>query len=570
MEGCEMKKIKFIALVMSVCLITGLFACVAAQTADEPDTDNTAETDTTDTTDKPDEVKEIEEVTEPEKDYKTMSMPGNFTVTGHTIYTPGGAQFVAKGTNVNGPGGFFTRDTLQDIELICDAWKFNTVRLITSPGSLWQRFANKDLEAIVNAFTEKGVVVMIERHEYSGVYPDENQYDNSHLLGYTDFIRYSLEDFTAQWVEWALMFKDNPYVWFNIMNEPAGNTDPSNVTRLPGMDLTAEESANMWFDTHDYIIKAIREAGAENIIVLDEHWWGQGGYNQSDPDGYGSAILNKGPMLNTMYENLVYSLHPYGWTDYNRMLSFVTDCHERGLALVIGEYGARVGDVNTHNSAQFMFDVAIPYGVGRIHWAWSEDNFHLTDENPGGGFLIDITDGVNKPTNLTWLGSLIWDDNRGLATSPTPDHNFAGVKNGDFENGFSGWQNTGTPRPLIVEERGSHNNSACACLVKEGGGYTSTRLSANLIRPGMTYKFSAWGKSSPGITEDLAAVTLAYRTESGGEETEQVIFFGEAEWTYKEIIFTMPDYIHSVRIMVSRPDGTDFFFDDVELTVVTN
>jgi mannan endo-1,4-beta-mannosidase len=487
---------------------------------------------------------------------ENVNANGNFNVVGHIIYAPDGTPFVPKGTNVNGPRGFFTRDTLQDVEMLCDVWQFNTVRLISTFGMLWQRSANADMEGIVKAFTDRGVVVMIMTCDYGGTYPD----DEDHWNDIGNFVQYNFTTYTYKWVELAETFKDNPYVWFNVMTEPAGGDWKG----------TNEDSCELWYSLSKHLIEAIRATGSENIIVLDEHWWGQGAYDSNNPDGYGSAVLHEGVRLNQEFDNLIYSLHPYGWTEHGYMLSYVKDCHERGLSLVMGEYGAGVGDSRTHRSAQSMFDVAIPYGVGRIHWAWGDDRYHLTATESGGGYEADITDGVNKPTNLTWLGSLIWDDNRGLATSPTPDHEFTAISNGDFKNGLSGWQNTGTPRPLIIDEEGSHNNSACACLVKEGGGYTSTRLNSGLIRFGKEYKFSAWGKSSPGITEDLAAVTLAYRTESGGEETEQVIFFGEAEWTYKEIIFTMPDYVHSARIMVSRPDGTDFFFGDIELAIVIN
>jgi len=210
------------------------------------------------------------------------------------------------------------------------------------------------------------------------------------------------------------------------MNEPAGNSNTAAIP--PGMNLTHEESANMWYDTHNHIIKAIRDAGAENIIVLDEHFWGQGGYNSGEPDGPGSAMLSKGPLLNSIYENLVYSFHPYNWQSYEYILSLIKDCHERGLAVIVGEYGAVPGDVVSHNATRSLFDAAIPNGAGRIHWAWSADRYHLTQTGEGGGYLIDITDGINKPTNLTWLGGLIWDDNRGALTFPTPDHPYSGIK----------------------------------------------------------------------------------------------------------------------------------------------
>jgi mannan endo-1,4-beta-mannosidase len=536
-----MKTKRCIAIVIAIFLLislTGLYSCTEKQPDDEQSSsDNITEPPATDNTS--------------DKNFTAVS---NFNVVGHVIYADG-EPFIAKGTNVNGPHSFFTRNTLQDVKLICDVWQFNTVRVISSFGLMWQQWANTDMDAIVKAFTDKGVVVMIMTCDYGGDYPtDEDRWNDIR-----DNVKYSLAAYTEKWVELAETYKDNPYVWFNVLTEPGGGDWQGPL----------EDSCELWYNTSKHLIEAIRATGSKNIIVLDEHWWGQGQYSPADPDGYGSAVLNKGPMLNQEFDNIVYSLHPYLWTEYSYMLSYVKDCHERGLALVMGEYGAGKGDARTHRSTQSMFDVAIPYGVGRIFWAWSDDVYFLTETMEGGGYVVDIKDGVTKPTNLTWFGSLVWDDNRGLVTSPTPDHEFSGIKNGDFEDGLTGWQNTGNPRPLTIEEGGSYNGSDCARLSQGSGGDTVLRLDTGSIRHGMEYKFSAWAKSGTKITEDLTAVIFAYRTESGGEETEHTLFFGEDEWTYKETVFTLPMQLYSARVIVSRPGDIDFFFDDIELFVVT-
>jgi hypothetical protein len=174
------------------------------------------------------------------------------------------------------------------------------------------------------------------------------------------------------------------------------------------------------------VIEAIRSTGAQNIIVLDEHVWGQSAYDMTDPDGFGSAVLNKGPLLNTEFDNLLYSLHPYGWTDADRMLQYVLDCHERELALIYGEYGAAYNAMYTHHSTRHLYNAAIPNRIGRLYWSWSGDAFRVVDisKTPGAvegsGFEIDIKNGIDKPTNLTWFGELVWDDCHGVLTAPVP------------------------------------------------------------------------------------------------------------------------------------------------------
>jgi hypothetical protein len=183
----------------------------------------------------------------------------SFRVDGTKVVGPGNNEFLIKGVNVNGPGWCFQRDTLQDVELITNVWKFNAVRLCAATKWTWAANYNTDLDAQIKAFTEKRIVVMLELHDYTGIWPPLED-----TGGYTtpqgDVIR-PLRDLKAWWVDKANRFKDNPYVWFNVMNEP-GSDD-------------SEKSANLWFDVHDAVIEAIRATGAKNIIVLDDHGWGQ-------------------------------------------------------------------------------------------------------------------------------------------------------------------------------------------------------------------------------------------------------------------------------------------------------
>jgi hypothetical protein len=44
----------------------------------------------------------------------------------------------------------------------------------------------------------------------------------------------------------------------------------------------------------------------------------------------------------------------------------------------------------------------------------------MTEGENGRGYMIDKTDGT-MPSNLSWVGKLVWLDNRGLLKTPIPE-----------------------------------------------------------------------------------------------------------------------------------------------------
>jgi len=322
----------------------------------------------------------------------------HFTVKGTKIFDPAGDEYLIKGVNVNGPGWCFPRDTIQDAELITETWKFNTVRVCAAIGWDWCKDFNKELDPIINAFTKRKIVSILEVHDYTGIYPPQEDYK-----GDVKKVIPSIERFKEWWIDKANRFKDNPYVWFNIMNEPGAGC--------------SKESADNWLKIHSILIETIRSNGAENIIVLDEHDWGQGGGYTRGASSYDSAIIRMGKAINEKYQNIVFSLHVYDrWKDgKKRFDQYFDDAKERELCVILGEYG--VGrESEAHLSAvKDMLNSAIPKNIGRLYWAWDDKALPLTTDLYG--WSIDKKDG-EKPGNLTWVGEMIWLDNRGLLTVP--------------------------------------------------------------------------------------------------------------------------------------------------------
>lgn len=240
----------------------------------------------------------------------TPAATGRFYTQGAKIINPKGKVFVARGANMNGPAYHFRSDPIDNpgplgmssLDMIANCWKFNIVRVNTFASSML--LYPEDFDRIVKAFTERGIVVMIEPHDYTGRYPSPDVEMKMLAGGHRTL---------------AARYKDNPYVWFNVMNEPNAEKP--------------EQARDLWVETHRTLIRAIRETGADNIIVADAHGWGQ-----DNRGGSGSSILNWGGELqnfdNKAQPNIVFSLHVYElWNNADQAFAEVLrHCGGQGAA----------------------------------------------------------------------------------------------------------------------------------------------------------------------------------------------------------------------------------------------
>jgi mannan endo-1,4-beta-mannosidase len=319
-----------------------------------------------------------------------------FEVAGRRITAPSGAEFIPIGANV---GLWSESNSAGEVNRIKNAWRFNTVRVFLK---LKQGDANYPTDAMmdryVNAFTTDAngprVVVMFECHDHSGGF-------------YRDGVSPGFQELRDFWVRAASRYKDNPWVWFNIMNEPGG---------FKGVDP-------YWFTMHRDIIHAIRATGARNVIVIDGHGFasedGNGSTKASLIKDSTSAILSQGAELlaEDPLRRLVFSLHTYqDWSwDLAKMRNFVDRVHARNLAILIGEFaastGTSFGDIPVSRAAEYAVRVARERRIGALAWHYiSWDGNPLTTASWGGegGWNIDRTDG-QRPGNLTWFGEQLWD-----------------------------------------------------------------------------------------------------------------------------------------------------------------
>jgi mannan endo-1,4-beta-mannosidase len=321
----------------------------------------------------------------------SSSMPsgGSFSVQGQNIYDPNGNLFIPRGVNVNGQNWVWNRSTVNDAALIDDCWNFNLVRvnnfLFTGRVEWPQYTDNNDLDAIVQAYTSRGIVVMFEAHDETGWY-----YEGA-----------DLNSLVSWYTTLAQRYRNNPYVWFDVMNEPGYALDRTR-----------------WLGVHQAVVRAIRDtAGANNIIVAEGVYGGQdsGNWNSNYVLSSNSAILTLAPDLMSFggrtYSNIAFSIHTWDQWVYGtaKLGNFFNRVEGLNRAIVVGEYGV-LTTVNTEAATTAMFNTAPSRNIGRIVWHWDGHDYNDLTANTtwGGGWEINS---CTNPTNLSWLGQLVWDDN---------------------------------------------------------------------------------------------------------------------------------------------------------------
>lgn len=324
----------------------------------------------------------------------------HFTTDGTRIVAPSGDTFVPVGMNLLGSDAFFNPDgkTFGLAPVLDEAWQVNTVRLNTClpvDGCAYNTVSNErneDLGAIVRELTARGIVVVIALHEIRpGGFPDD-----AHLERIADW-----------WRETARTYAHDPYVWFNLLNEP-GKEAPA---------------SDRWLEVHRRLLAAVRSTGAENPVVVDGTGWGQetGGVTELDlVREEDSAVMTFGPTLAEEFDNVIFSFHVYnGWGDPDgtdaerdaKMADYIDRVHALDLPLLVGEVGGTSEPCCDPKSlgAAAALRVAPARGVGLLFWhGQAVDDHRLVHVDRDHTSPTDIDDWRN-PSNLTWLGRLLWD-----------------------------------------------------------------------------------------------------------------------------------------------------------------
>lgn len=178
------------------------------------------------------------------------------------------------------------------------------------------------LKDVVNVATKKGLVVILDPHNYAHFYDK--------VVGSSDVPAAAFADF---WSKLSAPFRGNPRVWFGLVNEPHD---------LP---------ANQWLGDANAAIAAIRRTGAKNLILVPgNNWTGAHSWLEGGNDANGTVMLK----IKDPAHHYIFDVHQYLDADSSgshkeivsptigseRLSAFTLWCrrnHQRGF---LGEFGA--------------------------------------------------------------------------------------------------------------------------------------------------------------------------------------------------------------------------------------
>ncbi len=320
---------------------------------------------------------------------------GLFQVVGKDIIGPNGQPFIPIGINF-GTNGFCCGDPSGGNKPArfpdghsgdCAAWNWNTVRLcFVVSDKVWgyrqighsygQLFDYTT--SLVDEYLAAGFVVWPEAHDFTlrpGASVGSSQYNQCRQW----------------WLDLANRYKDNPYVWFNLFNEPVWR------------------DSQKWVDIHDNLIGEIRAIAPNNVIVLDVINAGQDG-------GWSGAKFtyeaSQGVYLNEKYGNLVFAQHNYSaYQDKASLETYYQNMWNAGLCIVHGEIGYTTnGSATAATYAEnvaagnAVFENALANDVGVLWWNGNHgDYYQLTNSGNSDPFWTS-----SPGTNLSDAGAKMW------------------------------------------------------------------------------------------------------------------------------------------------------------------
>ncbi|EIK46068.1 endo-1, 4-beta mannanase, man5B [Cellvibrio sp. BR] len=303
-----------------------------------------------------------------------------WTVNGTQVLDPNGNSFVFRG--VNHAHTWYTdrlNKSLSDIA----ATGANSVRVVLSNGTQWTRNNGADVTNVINQCKVNKLVCVLEVHDSTGFGESAAA---THISRATEY-------WLSADIKAAITGQED-YVIVNIANEPFGNST----------------SAATYTNDHITAIRALRAGGLTHMLMVDAANWGQDWQN---------AMRDNAPTIlaaDTL-QNVVFSVHMY--EVYNNaaiVQSYLNSFQTRGLAIVVGEFGAEHNGSNVAEEAILQY--AQDMGIGYLGWSWSGNGSCCVP--------LDIVNNWNPASLSIWGDFLINSANGIKATSKLATH-FAGI-----------------------------------------------------------------------------------------------------------------------------------------------
>ena len=229
----------------------------------------------------------------------------------------------------------------------------NTVRIVLSNGHQWNKDSLESIKEIIELCKANKLIAVVEVHDGTG------SNDAGVLSGIVDY-----------WIEMKdALIGNEAYVILNIANEWYG-------------DWKVDE----WAEAYINEIPRIRQAGIENLIMVDSAGWGQ--YPMSIAKK-GKDVFEADPLKNTMF-----SIHMYGSAGGTEKVikRNLDNVRKQDLCVIVGEFGFDHSDGDVKE--MYIMEYCTEIGAGYLGWSWKG--------NGGGVEYLDIA--------KEWDGSVLSDN----------------------------------------------------------------------------------------------------------------------------------------------------------------
>ncbi len=275
---------------------------------------------------------------------------GGFYVDGQTIRDANGNEFIMRGVNI--AHCWYKNYTKTSIEAAASLGT-NCVRIVCSNGVQWDKTTASELENIIDWCKANKQICILEVHDATG-------YDDaSAIVGAAQY-----------WTEFKDLLNENKaFVILNIANEWYGQWNSS-----------------AWADGCKQAIGVVRDAGIENMIMIDSAGWGQ--YPTSIKEE-GKSVFNADPNKNT-----VFSIHMYEYAGGNADMikTNIEGAMQCGAPILIGEFGNKHTDGDVDEA--YLMDYCVDNEIGYIGWSWKG--------NSGGVEYLDLVSDWEGKTLTEW------------------------------------------------------------------------------------------------------------------------------------------------------------------------
>jgi endoglucanase len=237
-------------------------------------------------------------------------------------------------------------------------------------------------KAVVKLATSKGLVVLIDPHNYARHY--------GKIVGGSAV---SFADFADFWTRLSREFADDPHVFFGLVNEPH--------------DMPTKQ----WFDAANVAIAAIRAGGAKNLILVPGNAY-TGAFSW-EAKWYGEPNAQWMPTIKDPLNYWVIEVHQYFDADGSgtkttvvsatigseRLKGFVAWARAHKMRAVLGEFGtAASGNPNNEKAVEDMLSSMDQNRDVWLGWTWWAAGPHWDEYM----YTMEPKNGVDRP-QMAWI-----------------------------------------------------------------------------------------------------------------------------------------------------------------------